>query len=170
MVLKHSLSFPHPPPLTPRPPPPRCLVSVLKHNNVSLRSHSNPSLICEEYTVSCIPYLSTFEHFRSCFISLVDVYGTRGFQHSLTHQLGCCSAGYMLQEIISPAFKCSHNLQHKFAQKCFLTLSSQLESNVQRFQKTTSTHLLEHRVYQSHAVLSCRQPHQQTDVSSRDGY
>lgn len=55
---------------------PRCLVSVLKHNNISLRSHSNPSLICEEYIVSYILYLSTFEHFRSCFISLVDVYGT----------------------------------------------------------------------------------------------
>ena len=50
-------------------PPPRCLVSVLKHNNISLRSHSNPSLICEEYIVSYILYLSTFEHFRSCFIS-----------------------------------------------------------------------------------------------------
>lgn len=73
-------------PIASQPPTsPRCLVSVLKHNNISLRSHSNPSLICEEYIVSYILYLSTFEHFRSCFISLVDVYGTWGFQHSPTH-------------------------------------------------------------------------------------
>lgn len=128
MVFKHSLPFPSPPPLL---APPRCLVSVLKHKNVSLRSHSNPWLICEEYIVSYIPYLSTFEHFRSCFISLVDVYGTGGFEHSLTHQLAWCGAGYMLQETISPAFKCLHNLQHKFTPKCLLTLDSQLESSVQ---------------------------------------
>lgn len=37
----------------------------------------------------------------------------------------------MLQETISPAFKCLHNLQHKFTPKCLLTLDSQLESSVQ---------------------------------------